>query len=121
MYDIAATLKDGGKSPLIIHCGKVNNGHGKLLENGWRIITAKSINNFFSDDNKPNIRDNVDLIIMTSNTYYSISGMLYQIVTRAVSELKIIVLGNLDLYNSLLKIKNLSFLSVEIDKDVEKK
>ncbi len=42
-------------------------------------------------------------------TYYSLHGMLYQIVTRVVDELKIIVLNNDDLYFKLLKIKNKDF------------
>lgn len=39
------------------------------------------------------------------NGYYSARGMLYQIVTRVVDELKIIVYDNPDLYLDLLKIK----------------
>ncbi len=38
-------------------------------------------------------------------SYYSASGMLYQIVTRVVDELKIIVLNNPDLYHKLITIK----------------
>lgn len=38
-------------------------------------------------------------------TYYSLQGMLYQIVTRVVNKLKIIVLDNPELYATLLKIK----------------
>ncbi|UZQ84833.1 DUF2075 domain-containing protein [Thermoclostridium stercorarium] len=37
--------------------------------------------------------------------YYSAKGMLYQIVTRAVEELKIIVFNNWNLYHRLLEIK----------------
>jgi len=40
-------------------------------------------------------------------SHYSGQGMLYQIVTRAVDELKIIVLGNWDLFLRLLEIKKL--------------
>ena len=39
------------------------------------------------------------------NSYYSAKGMLYQIVTRVVNELKIIVLDNSSLYVKLLEIK----------------
>lgn len=38
-------------------------------------------------------------------SYYSADGMLYQIVTRVVNELKIIVTGNPELYYRLLEIK----------------
>ncbi len=41
-------------------------------------------------------------------SYYSASGMLYQIVTRVVDELKIIVLDNPSLYVDLLGIKAMS-------------
>ena len=37
--------------------------------------------------------------------YYSAQGMLYQIVTRVVDELKIVVLDNPSLYLKLLEIK----------------
>lgn len=41
------------------------------------------------------------------NSYYSATGMLYQIVTRVVDELKIIVLNNPELYLKLLEIKSM--------------
>ena len=37
--------------------------------------------------------------------YYNLKGMLYQIVTRAVNELKIIVINNPELYEKLMLIK----------------
>ena len=37
--------------------------------------------------------------------YYSAEGMLYQIITRVVDELKIVVLNNPSLYLKLLEIK----------------
>ena len=40
-------------------------------------------------------------------SYYSAEGMLYQIVTRVVDKLKIIVYNNLELYVKLLKIKTM--------------
>lgn len=48
--------------------------------------------------------------VLTANTqshYYDPGGMLYQIVTRAVNQLKIIVLDNPELYYNLLRIKSL--------------
>ncbi|MDE5860312.1 MAG: hypothetical protein K2H23_08045, partial [Oscillospiraceae bacterium] len=41
------------------------------------------------------------------SSYYSASGMLYQIVTRVVDDLKIIVLDNPELYLKLLEIKSM--------------
>ena len=46
--------------------------------------------------------------LQAQHSYYSASGMLYQIVTRVVDELKIIVLGNRSLYIDLLEIKAMS-------------
>lgn len=43
--------------------------------------------------------------LLGRRSYYSASGMLYQIVTRVVDELKIIVLDNPDLYLKLKSIK----------------
>ena len=40
------------------------------------------------------------------NTYYSLSGMFYQIITRVVNEMKIIVYQNKPLYYRLLEIKS---------------
>ncbi|MCL2399290.1 MAG: ATP-binding protein [Defluviitaleaceae bacterium] len=43
--------------------------------------------------------------LSVSQTYYDLGGMLYQIITRAVDELKIVVLKNKNLYSDLLSIK----------------
>lgn len=45
--------------------------------------------------------------LLATRSYYSAQGMLYQIVTRVVDELKIIVLNNPELYYQLLRIKSL--------------
>jgi len=45
--------------------------------------------------------------LQANATFYSVRGMLYQIVTRVVNELKIIVLDNPELYAKLLEIKAL--------------
>ncbi len=57
---------------------------------------------FVMDDNFKYSNQN---ILMARKNYYDPRGMLYQIVTRAVSELKIVVLGNKQLYKDILKIK----------------
>ena len=41
-------------------------------------------------------------------SFYSSGGMLYQIVTRVVNELKVIVLNNPKLYQKLLRIKEMN-------------
>ncbi len=45
--------------------------------------------------------------LMVSDSYYSIRGMLYQIVTRAVNKLKIVVIKNPSLYEKLMEIKHM--------------
>ncbi len=49
-----------------------------------------------------------------AKTYYSLEGMLYQIVTRVINELKIIVIDNPELYSKLLEIKSLDLTSNNI-------
>ena len=48
-----------------------------------------------------------DGTLKMKQNYYSVKGMLYQIVTRVVSQLKIIVIGNPELYYKLLTIKHM--------------
>ena len=43
--------------------------------------------------------------LVAKKNYYSLKGMLYQILTRAVNELKIIVINNPELYEKLMSIK----------------
>lgn len=45
--------------------------------------------------------------LQTPKAYYSVRGMLYQIVTRVINQLKIIVLDNPELYVKLMEIKSL--------------
>lgn len=46
--------------------------------------------------------------LMARGSYYDAKGMLYQIVTRAIDNLKIVVFNNPELYKRLLEIKNMS-------------
>lgn len=45
-YDIVADLFNIGGSPLIVHCGNLNNGHRELMSAGWEIISIKSIDKY---------------------------------------------------------------------------
>jgi hypothetical protein len=49
--------------------------------------------------------------LQVRQTYYSLQGMLYQIITRVVNELKIIVIDNPELYSKLLEIKSMDLNS----------
>jgi len=42
-YDIVAELTRSGRTPLIVHCGKLNEGHHVLIETGWKIISIRDI------------------------------------------------------------------------------
>lgn len=44
-YDIAKHLIDSKRKSLIIHCGQLNEGHTKLILNGWVITPIKSYGN----------------------------------------------------------------------------
>jgi cytidylate kinase len=47
-FDIAKHLIVRKKTPLIIHCGQLNNGHAELIKRGWSIAAIKgfTIHNF---------------------------------------------------------------------------
>lgn len=60
-----------------------------------KVVFAMDHNFKYAENNRLTVRKN----------YYSLKGMLYQIVTRAVNELKIIVINNPGLYKKLMSIK----------------
>ncbi len=45
-YDIAKHLIDSKRSPLIIHCGQLNDGHAELIKNGWAITPIKKYSSY---------------------------------------------------------------------------
>ena len=57
-----------------------------------------------------NFKYGEDGSLLARRTYYSAEGMLYQIVTRVVEELKIIVFDNSELFEKLLTIKHRTFM-----------
>lgn len=57
-----------------------------------------------------NFRYNGKKLEFRKGGYYRLEGMLYQIVTRATDELKIIVYKNYDLFLRLIEIKNCKFI-----------
>lgn len=60
LYDIAKKLIQNGKDVLLVHCGKLNAGHNKLIEQfGWRIMSIRDI----PHNNCSEIRD-CDFIIV---------------------------------------------------------
>lgn len=70
--------------------------HGVIGQEFERVVFAMD-SNFRYRDNRLTGRTN----------YYSLKGMLYQIVTRTVNELKIIVINNPELYEKLIFIKHM--------------
>lgn len=70
------------------------NAHNVIGQEFSKVVFVMD-NNFKYNSNK----------LMARNGYYSAQGMLYQIVTRVVDELKILVFSNPDLYLKLLEIK----------------
>ena len=71
--------------------------HGVIGQEFDKVVFAMDSNFGYGDNNKLTARKN----------YYSLKGMLYQIVTRAVNELKIIVIDNPKLYEKLMFIKRM--------------
>lgn len=74
------------------------NAHGVIGQEFSKVVFVMDKNFRYSESGK----------LQAKNSYYSASGMLYQIVTRVVDELKIIVLDNPLLYIELLRIKAMS-------------
>ena len=74
------------------------NAHGVIGQEFSKVVFVMDKNFRYSENGK----------LQAKNSYYSASGMLYQIVTRVVDELKIIVLDNPALYIDLLDIKAMS-------------
>ena len=71
--------------------------HGVIGQEFERVVFA--MDSVFSYNDKNRLIGRV--------TYYSLKGMLYQIVTRAINELKIIVIDNPELYEKLIMIKHM--------------
>lgn len=55
-----------------------------------------------------NFKYNEENKLLAGGSYYSARGMLYQIVTRVINQLKIVVLDNPDLYCKILEIKTMN-------------
>lgn len=77
------------------------NAHNVIGQEFSKVVIVMDQNFKYNDANK----------LMAKKGYYSPDGMLYQIVTRVIDELKIIVLDNPELYLKLLEIKNLGTTS----------
>ena len=71
------------------------NAHAVIGQEFSKVVLVMDDNFKYSEDGK----------LMVRNSYYSAKGMLYQIVTRVVDELKIIVTNNPELYVKLFSIK----------------
>ena len=46
IYDVAKQFIENKKKPLIIHCGKLNDGQEELKTNGWEIAPIKNYTNY---------------------------------------------------------------------------
>lgn len=73
------------------------NAHSVIGQEFSKVVLVMDSNFKYNDKGKLTARKG----------YYSPRGMLYQILTRAIDELKIIVYDNPELYKRVLKIKNL--------------
>lgn len=73
------------------------NAHAVIGQEFSKVVLVMDGNFQYGEDGK----------LRASGSYYSAKGMLYQIVTRVIDELKIIVIDNPKLYVKLLEIKAL--------------
>ena len=80
-----------------LECLSDKNAH-KVIGQEFSKVVFVMDENFKYSENK----------LLARHSYYSAKGMLYQIVTRAIDELKIIVCNNPDLFHNILKIKYLN-------------
>lgn len=71
------------------------NAHEVIGQEFSKVVFVMDENFKYSEDGR----------LLVRNSYYSAKGMLYQIVTRVVDDLKIIVIDNPELYVKLLGIK----------------
>ena len=71
--------------------------HGVIGQEFDKVVFAMDSNFRYNEQNR----------LSTKRNYYSLHGMWYQIVTRAVNELKIIVIDNPTLYEKLIEIKSM--------------
>ena len=76
------------------------NAHAVIGQEFSKVVFVMDENFQYSKDGR----------LLVSNSYYSAKGMLYQIATRVVDELKIVVINNPTLYVNLLSIKALGDL-----------
>ena len=44
-YDIVTSLK-GSMQTIIVHCGQLNDGHNRLIELGWSIVSIRNFRNY---------------------------------------------------------------------------
>ena len=73
----------------------VDNAHNVIGQEFSKVALIMDRNFKYTDSGK----------LAAKTAYYSAQGMLYQIVTRVIDELKIVVLDNPELYLKLLEIK----------------
>lgn len=78
-----------------LYCLCEQKAHGVIGQEFDKVVFAMDSNFRYGENNRLAVRTN----------YYSLKGMLYQIVTRTVNELKIIVINNPELYQKLMSIK----------------
>jgi len=104
-------LRTIGWTPLTYTVSKYTPDHFNYLsnlgENAHSVIGQEFSKVVFVMDDNFKYSSSNKLMVRRVGSYYSVEGMLYQIVTRAINELKIIVIGNPELYAKLVEIKSM--------------
>ncbi len=92
MYDISKTIQCEGKCPVVIHCGKLNTGHNKLIEDyKWNIVPISHINGTYIDKYIPQTTD----IVFIDESQRIRDHQLEYIIKR-VNDLKIPIVFSYD-------------------------
>lgn len=82
-----------------------NNPHKVIGQEFNKVVVIMDSNFHYNDKG----------VLITQKNYYSAKGMLFQIVTRAINKLKIVVVDNAELYEKIINIKNYKNKSIEIE------
>lgn len=80
-----------------LSCFSNKKAHDVIGQEFPKVVLVMDGNFWYNEDNR----------LCFNESYYSAKGMLFQIVTRVVDDLKIVVLNNARLYQKLLEIKTM--------------
>ena len=87
IYEIARDLIQANKNPLIVHSGILNNGHLKLQNYGWNILSIRSLNKSSVDN-----LINVDKTLLIIDEAQRLRDNQINIILNRASDIKLPIL-----------------------------